>query len=219
MGGVPGDADAVVMNITATGPSAYGWLTLYPSGQMLPTAANLNFQAGQTVPNLVTVKIGTDGKVAINNSGGNTAAGTVHVVADVVGYYKAGAGAPLLPLSPQRILDTRFGTGGIVGPVAPQATITVDPQTAAGLPAPGSYSGVVVNVTVTGPSAYGWLTVFPSDAMLPNTANLNFVAGQTVPNLVKIRVGADGKFKINNTGGNPSAGTVQIVVDLVGYYV
>src|SRR6185369_4025281 len=79
--------EAVVLNVTATAPSAAGWLTLFPKGATLPTASNLNFLAGQTVPNLVVVKVGTGGAVSINNTGGNPAAGTVHVVADVVGYY------------------------------------------------------------------------------------------------------------------------------------
>ncbi len=220
--GVPADADAVVLNVTATSPTKAGWLTIFPADASLPTASNLNFVAGQTVPNLVTVKLGVGGadedKVSINNSGGNLNAGTVHVVADVVGYYRTPAGGSLVAIAPQRVLDTRNGTGGVTGPVAAQGTITVDPQTASGFAAVGAYAAVVVNVTVTAPGKAGWLTVFPSDASLPTASNLNFVAGQTVPNLVKINVGPDGKFKINNTGGGVNPGTVQIVVDIVGYY-
>ena len=48
-----------------------------------PTASNLNFVPGQTVANLVMVKVGTDGKVKIYN-----AAGQVHVIFDVVGYFE-----------------------------------------------------------------------------------------------------------------------------------
>ena len=83
---------------------------------------------------------------------------------------------------------------------------------------------MVVNVTATGPTAKGWLTVFNADDAGPPTAsNLNFLAGQTVPNLVKISVGQfqdlnQGKFKIANTAGGAGAGSVQIIVDLVGYY-
>jgi hypothetical protein len=36
---------------------------------------------------------------------------------------------------------------------------------------------------------------------------------------VKVLVGADGKIKIANSVGNTGAGTVQIVVDVVGYYL
>jgi hypothetical protein len=219
-GGVPADADSVVMNVTATNPSAGGWLTLYPTGQSLPTASNLNFAAGQSVANLVTVKLGTAGKVTITNTGGvPSGGGTVDVLGDVIGYYKTGVGSFLTSVAPQRILDTRNGTGGVTGPVAAQATVTVDPHTATGIPPVGSYTGVIVNVTATSPAAGGWLTVYPSDQTLPTASNLNFAPGQTVANLVKIRVGADGKLKITNTGGIPSGGgPVQIIADIVGYY-
>jgi hypothetical protein len=77
----------------------------------------------------------------------------------------------------------------------------------------------VVNVTATAPIAGGWLTVYPSDQTLPTASNLNFAAGQTLANLVKLKVGTDGKVKITNTGGGPSGGgNVQIIVDIVGYY-
>ena len=83
-GGVPAsNVAAVVMNLTATGPSASGFLTAYPSGSARPTASNLNFSAGQTLPNLVTVKVGDGGRVSITNS----SPGTVHLIADVEGYY------------------------------------------------------------------------------------------------------------------------------------
>jgi hypothetical protein len=47
-----------------------------------PLASNLNWVPGQTVPNLVVVKLGPDGKVILFNSGGN-----VDVIVDVVGWY------------------------------------------------------------------------------------------------------------------------------------
>ncbi len=41
----------------------------------------------------------------------------------------------------------------------------------------------------------------------------NFVAGQTVPNLVVAKVGADGKVAVyNNTG------STHVVLDVVGWY-
>ena len=70
------------MNVTITEPSAPSYLTVYPAGEARPTASNLNFVAGQTVPNLVVVKLGPGGKVNFYNAGGST-----HVVADVVGWY------------------------------------------------------------------------------------------------------------------------------------
>ena len=46
--GVPADATAVVLNVTAVTPTKAGYLTIYPSGTR-PTVSNLNFAAKQTV--------------------------------------------------------------------------------------------------------------------------------------------------------------------------
>ena len=80
--GLPPDVTAVALNITATAPTATSFLTAYPGGTTRPTASNLNFTAGQTIPNLVLVPLGTNGTVTLYNK-----AGTVDVLADLVGYY------------------------------------------------------------------------------------------------------------------------------------
>jgi hypothetical protein len=141
------------------------------------------------------------------------------VIGDIVGYYQPGTGSVLHPIAPQRILDTRSGLGAPAMAVPENGTVTVDPHTG-GTPVPpvGSYTGVIVNVTATSPTAAGWLTAYPSDATLPTASNLNFSVGQTVANLVKLKVGADGNIKITNTGGVVGGGTVQIIADIVGYY-
>ena len=64
---------------------ALSFLTVFPAGEALPLASNLNFRPGQTVPNLVVAKQGAGGRMAIYN-----AAGTAHVIADVAGWFDAG---------------------------------------------------------------------------------------------------------------------------------
>ena len=82
-GGVPATGvKSVVLNVTVTEPTSPSWLTAWPAGQTRPLASNLNYVAGQTVPNLVVVDVGTDGKVNLYNSAGST-----HVVADVAGWF------------------------------------------------------------------------------------------------------------------------------------
>ena len=80
-GGVPADATAVAINITAVTPTRDGYLTVWPSGQMRPTVSSINFGANTVVGNFVIAELGTDGKLAIYNHNGLT-----HVVFDVVGY-------------------------------------------------------------------------------------------------------------------------------------
>lgn len=83
--GIPADAAAVAMNVTIARPSASSYLTVFPADVTTPpTASNLNWSAGQApTPNKVDVKLSPSGAIKIFNK-----FGTVHVIADVVGYYQ-----------------------------------------------------------------------------------------------------------------------------------
>ena len=83
VGGVPvAGVQAVTFNLTVTGPTASGFLTAWPDGTAKPVASSINFAAGQTVANMITVKVGTNGKVRVANALGQT-----HVIMDLAGYY------------------------------------------------------------------------------------------------------------------------------------
>ena len=56
----------------------------------------------------------------------------------------------------------------------------------------------MLNVTVTQPKAAGYLTVYPHGSPLPHTSNVNFVAGETIPNMVITGVGPDGDVSVFN---------------------
>ena len=60
----------------------------------------------------------------------------------------------------------------------------------------------------------GNVTVYADRSSKPTTSNLNYVKGQTVPNLVLAPVGADGKVALTVSGG-----TVQLIADASGYVV
>jgi hypothetical protein len=80
--GRPSGATAVAINVTVTNPTVASYLSVYPGGTARPGASNLNFVAGQTIPNLVLVPPGPGKTVTFFN-----AAGTVNVIAELVGYY------------------------------------------------------------------------------------------------------------------------------------
>ena len=72
----------MVLNVTVAGSTTGGYVTVYADGDTRPTASNLNYVAGQVVPNLVIAPVGADGKVDFyTGSSGLTA-----LVADVAGY-------------------------------------------------------------------------------------------------------------------------------------
>lgn len=212
--GVPSTGvSAVVLNVTATRPTAEGYLTVHPTGSQ-PNASNLNFLPGRTVPNLAIAKVGVDafgqGSVSFYNPAGN-----VHVIADVVGWYGAEAGATgarFRPASPVRILDTRTGLGGTTGAVGQQQSLGARVAGVGGVPEE-RVSAVVMNVTATRPTAEGYLTVYPAGSAVPNASNLNFLPGQTVPNLAMAKVGDD-----DRVGAYNAAGSTFVIFDALGWF-
>ncbi|TMD48957.1 MAG: hypothetical protein E6I86_04935, partial [Chloroflexi bacterium] len=119
----------------------------------------------------------------------------------------------LQSIVPTRVRDTRDGIGGASGALGPGQGSVVAVAGVAGIPSTG-VAGVAANVTVTEPTRPGYLTVYPSGVSRPLASNLNFDAGQTVPNLVVVKVGADGNIVVFN-GSN---GTVEFIVDVTGWY-
>ena len=210
-GGVPLlGVSAVVLNVTVTGPTATSFLTVFPTGEVRPQASNLNYSAGQTVPNLVTAKLGEFGQLSIYNAVGST-----EVIADVAGWYDSGllglTGARYHPLTPARLLDTREGIGG-ASRLGPNDAKSVQVTGRGGVPATG-VSAAVLNVTVTGTTSPSFLTVFPSGEAVPLTSNLNYLGGQTVANAVVVKVGASGRISIYN-----SAGSTEVIADIAGWF-
>jgi hypothetical protein len=213
VGGVPETGvSAVVMNVTADQPTTPGFLTVSPSSEARPGVSNLNFVPGQTVPNLVTVKIGANGKVNVFNS-----SGSVNVIADVVGYYTTTPpvdGGRFTPLTPSRLLDTRSGVGrgGVAGPVIGGQAIDLGVTGVGGVPATG-VGAVALNVTVDQPTSTGFIATYPSGETRPLASTHNFTPGLTVANLVLAKVGAGGKVSLYN-----SSGATHLIADVIGYF-
>jgi hypothetical protein len=120
-------------------------------------------------------------------------------------------------VTPARILDTRDGTGGFSAPLGQNASLTLSVAGFGGIPQMTSATppaAVVLNVTVTGTTAPSYLRVFPSDANpIPFTSDLNWMPSVTVPNLVIVKPGADGKVTIYNFQGR-----TNVVIDALGWY-
>lgn len=76
---------AVVMNLTATTPTAAGFVTVFPAGQAEPTASHVNYASGETVANLALVRVSPTGDVGIVSH----STGTVQLIGDVAGYFRS----------------------------------------------------------------------------------------------------------------------------------
>ncbi|MEU0087636.1 Tat pathway signal protein [Streptomyces sp. NPDC006274] len=206
-GGVPATGvTAVVMNVTATNPTARTYIAVYPNGTTRTSASNVNVVAEETAPNLVVVPV-VNGKVDFYNY-----AGSVDLVADVSGYFTdADTGSTYRPLAPTRFMDTRTGLGVAKATVGAGKTVTLQVTGRNGVPATG-VTAVVMNVTGTSPTALTYVAVYPNGTTRTSASNLNLVAGQTAPNLVIVPV-VNGRVSFYN-----HAGSVNLIADVAGYF-
>ena len=133
----------------------------------------------------------------------------------VTGALRASEAIGFTSIRPERILNTRDGTG-IVGDaqrLGAGRSLDLRVLGVAGIPSDGVDS-VVLNITAVNPSAQNsFITVWPEGQSRPDTSNLNFVRGKTVPNSVISKVSAGGQVSIYN-----EAGEVDVLADIVGYY-
>ena len=214
---VPVWASAVVVNVTAVDPSAPGFLT---TGEFDHSVSSLNFVAGQTVANLVTVP------TQYNRLLIGTSAGSVDVVVDLVGWYAAseqsgvhgpvGRGGGYHPTVPTRALDTRSWGRGRLAPGA-RAVVPVHVATD-----DAHVHAVAVTVTTTDVSAPGYVTAFDATSTLPPaTSTVNLVAGATVGNAAIVPVTSCGTGCTTDHAVaivNRSTAPIDVLVDVTGWY-
>jgi hypothetical protein len=199
--GIPATATAVVLNVTATATSGPGFVTVWPAGLLRPLASTLNPERfGQTIPNLVTVRVGVGGYVALYTLT------STDLVVDAFGYYtpvRSARAGRYVPVGPVRAFDSRVSTGAIRARARVRVPL-------------GRFVGkggvaAVLNVTVTQARGPGYWTVYAAGARRPSTSNLNVVAGDTVANQVIVPVSAAGIDIFSLAGGH-------VVVDVVGWF-
>jgi hypothetical protein len=201
-GPVSAQATAVTVNATVDGPTGRGFLTAYPCDVAVPNASNLNFDAGQTVANQVTVGVPASRSICFRSTV------ATNLIVDLSGAFGPG-GSRLTTVVPTRFLDTRFGTGGWLGRAGVEQTLDVTVGSTSGIPSRAT--AAVLNVTVAGATSAGFLTVFPCDQPVPNASNVNFVAGTAVANAVTVKLAADGSLCVY------ASSRADVLVDLAGY--
>ena len=219
--GVPSNAIAVVVNITAVNASSDSYLTVFPGFTAEPDTSSLNFKAGQgPVANLVEVPIGALDYISIENF-----MGSVDVIVDIEGYVAPPNGTSGLfnPVTPFRVADTRTGASDpstYAGKTLQSGTslnvgVTGISSGSSSIPAT-NVSAVVLNITVTNPTGSGYVSVYPTNST-PNpqalTSIVNFSAGQSVPNRDIVAVGQGGDITVNVVGAS-----ADVIVDISGWF-
>jgi hypothetical protein len=187
---VGSDAAAVAINVTAAGPGAAGYLTVWPCGAGRPLASSVNFLAGQARGAQATSLLGAGRTLCVFS---NVA---TDVVVDLQGVFVPTGGLLFDPITPDRKLDTRV-TGR-----ASQHVIQAPPGAAA----------VAATLTVTEAGNPGFLAAYPCSGTIPAVSNVNWQPGETVAGAVFVPVAADGTFCVfTNT-------PADVIVDVTGVF-
>ncbi|MFG3054058.1 hypothetical protein ACGFZP_24315 [Kitasatospora sp. NPDC048239] len=123
-------------------------------------------------------------------------------------------GAEFTPHAPTRLLDTREGVGAVKAKVPARSSVALKVAGAADVPV--GAAAVAMNVTVTDTVGPGHISVESQKDLAEGaeTSNVNFVAGQTVANMVVSAVGADGYVYLFNAGWEP----VDLIADVTGFF-
>jgi hypothetical protein len=202
--GVPRNAESVVVNITLTGADRIGFMTAFPDGQPVPDASNVNIVPGGVRANTAVVKVGSNGRINLL-----MAEASADVLVDVLGSFGP-YGGKVTTITPQRIVDSRSGLGTSASPWGEGEVRNVQVAGRGGVPA--GATAVIANLTGTNTTSWGFLSAWPAGAPQPASSNLNFLGGQTVPNLVMLKLGAGGQLSISN-----GLGSAHVILDVMGY--
>ena len=185
--GVPPDATAAVVSVTAVEPCADTFLTVFPCGTALPTASMVNAVALSIVANSAIVRLGAGSLCVYTLQAAD-------VIVDVSGWIAPG-GLGSTPVDPVRLVDTRPGEQQAL-PVAQQRVsvgqlLTVD---VGAMPGSSGAVSATVNVTAASPGGDGFLSVLPGPCatvtLPPSTSNLNVTAGRDVAASATVGLGS-----------------------------
>jgi hypothetical protein len=199
---VPATAQAYSLNFTLIPPGPVGYLTVYPTGEALPTVSTLNDPTGAVQANAAIAPAGTGGSINA------FVTQTTDLVVDINGYFApVGAGAlSLYALPPCRVLDTRNPAG------APpfEGTINVN-VLGSGCGGTSAAEAYVFNATVVPDGFLGYLTLWPQGSAQPLASTLNAYAGAVTSNMAIVPTSNTeiSAFATSNT---------YLVLDLFGYF-
>jgi hypothetical protein len=204
--GVDGVTDeaSVYANITVPSPGAAGSLYAYATGAS-PGQPTVSYKSVTTSQGTV-VPVGTGGQITLKN-GSSTQ--SINVVIDIYGYFtEAPSGGGKFTAVQDRLLDTRTSTA-----VAAHSSVSVAVGGNDGIPT--TFGAAVLNLTTTSQQNGGFLQVWGTGPTTPPGLSVdNFQANTTTADQVIVAPGTQGAVTIYND----SAGTIQLIVDLQGWF-
>jgi hypothetical protein len=209
--GIPADAAAYALNVTAVPAGPLNWLTVWPTGQATPGVSLLNSPDGRVKSNAAIVQAGTSGAISVS---ANTASST-DVLLDITGYFTTSNAVPVLgfyPLTPCRVVDTRNATGPLGGPYLTGGQVRNFPVKTSNCNIPDYAQAYSLNVTVIPAGALNYLTVWPTGQVQPYVSTLNAPTGTTTANAAIVEGGTNGNISVYPTSD------ADFIVDVNGYF-
>jgi hypothetical protein len=198
--GLPSNAKAYSLNVTAIPKGPLAYLSVSPSGQALPLVSTLNAPTGAVAANAAIVPAGADGEVSV------FAYNDADVVLDVNGYFadEGAKGLSLYTVSSCRVLDTRTTSQPLNGTLA----ISVEGSTCA---PPSTAQAYVVNATVVPSGSLAYLTLWPVGETQPLVSTLNAGDGAITSNMAIVPTtnGSINVFSYSST---------HLILDLSSYF-
>ena len=113
-------------------------------------------------------------------------------------------------VAPIRVLDTRSGTTGALGPGSSLVLVVGGKN---GVPT--TAKAAVLNLTATGSPGSGYLVAYPTGTARPTASSLNYNRGANVANLAVVPLGPSSHALVIS---NPGTARVHVLADLIGYY-
>ncbi|MEQ1873025.1 MAG: peptidoglycan-binding protein [Ilumatobacteraceae bacterium] len=193
IGGVPIDATAVWINLTATGSATRAVLQVYPGPCGAPPATSVvNVMPNRSAAVAAIVPLGSGGICV------RTWAGLPHVVVDVSGWFGGAlpGGRAFIGHTPIRLYDSRVGN--------PHATGTTYSRVAT--------ETAVYNVAAITSVGFGWVSAKPC-GVSATTSLLNTAISENTANVGVVAPGVNGQICLL------VATTTHLLLDQVGTFV
>lgn len=204
---MPGDAVGVAATITITNAETDGWITAYPCGAPRPATSVNNVLAGRDRGVAAYLGLGQSALCLYTDI-------TADIVVDITGCFcpdppaqsPAVPSIPLSALTSTRVADSRSGPGAGILPAGSQRRYDLST-----IVAPGT-TAAALNVTATGATAAGYLTVYVCDIGLGDTSSVNYRVGTTETTLTTIWLGSNADVCIYTSAD------VHVIVDMFATY-
>jgi xanthomonalisin len=209
--GIPTNASAYSLNITAIPHGTLNYLTAWPTGLTQPLISTLNSYDGRVKANAAILPAGSGEAVSVYVTD------TSDILLDIDGYFVPTTSSTLafFSLTPCRVVDTRNTNGPLGGPILTNEQVRTFPVLQSSCNIPSTAQAYSFNYTVIPQDGapLGYLTTWPYGQQQPVVSTLNDYTGTVVANAALVPAGQGGQVSVYPYGNN-----THLIIDVNGYF-